>query len=159
MRPYARDRSPNGERRSGATLVEMAVVVPVFAVFLAALMEFGHAFLVVGTLNAAAKQAARYGAVEGITTADVEDRVEETVGSAFDSAMTTVYVKDASVFDSASPPTTIDYTELPDIELSGAERRQLYVVRVEVNYNDVALMPPFWAKDLKLYGQSVMRHE
>ena len=159
MRPHSRHRSGNAERRIGATLVEMAVVVPVFAVFLAGLMEFGHAFLVVGTLNAAAKQAARYGSVEGITTDQVEDRVNDVVGSAFDAAEATVYVKDASVFDGASPPATINYQTLPNIELSNAERRQLYVVRVEVDYNDVALMPPFWAKDLKLYGQSVMRHE
>lgn len=149
----------NSESRSGATIVEMAVVVPVFAVFLAAIMEFGHAFLVVGTLNAAAKQAARYGAVDGITTAEVTARVNDVLNSAFDASQTTIYVKDASVFDASSPPSSVDYTLLPNIELSEAARRQLYVVRVEVDYNDVALMPPFWAKDLTLYGQSVMRHE
>ncbi len=157
MRRQSRAWKP--EHRSGATIVEMAVVVPVFAVFLAAIMEFGHAFLVVGTLNAAAKQAARFGAVDGITTAEVTARVNEILDSAFDASQTTVFVKDASVFDASSPPSNIDYTALPNIELSTAERRQLYVVRVEVDYNDVALMPPFWAKDLKLYGQSVMRHE
>ncbi|REJ91134.1 MAG: pilus assembly protein, partial [Planctomycetota bacterium] len=54
--------------------MELAVVAPVFGIFLAGIMEFGHAFLTVGTLNAAAKQAARYGAVEGVSTADVESR-------------------------------------------------------------------------------------
>jgi hypothetical protein len=157
MRRYNTARS--SEKRSGATIVEMAVVVPVFAVFLAAIMEFGHAFLVVGTLNAAAKQAARYGAVDGITTAEVTTRVNEVLNAAFDASQTTIYVKDGSVFDASSPPSSVDYTLLPNIELSNAERRQLYVVRVEVDYNDVALMPPFWAKDLTLYGQSVMRHE
>lgn len=159
MRQSARHSGGNRGRRRGATVVEMAVVTPVFALFLAALMEFGHAFLVVGTLNSTAKQAARYGAVEGITTADVTQRVDEMLGSAFNSAEATVYVKDAGVFDSASPPANVNYKTLPNIELSTAARRQLYVVRIEVNYNDVALMPPFWAKDLKLYGQSVMRHE
>lgn len=157
MRSLRQQREP--VQRRGATIVEMAVVTPVFALFLAALMEFGHAFLVVGTLNSTAKQAARFGAVDGVNTAAVTTRVNEMVGAAFNSTKATVYVKDASVFDSATPPSTINYKTLPNIELSTAARRQLYVVRVEVNYNDVALMPPFWAKDLKLYGQSVMRHE
>lgn len=153
-----RTLSRSGERR-GATIVEMAVVTPVFAVFLAAIMEFGHAFLVVGTLNAAAKQAARFGAVEGISTADTVAKANEILGAALDTTQTTVLVKDASVFDQETLPEVIEYDELPNIELQTAERRQLYVVRIEVDYNDVALMPPFWAKDVQLVGQSVMRHE
>lgn len=151
-------RTDNGQRR-GTTIVETAVVAPAFAVFLAAIMEFGHAFLVVGTLNAAAKQAARHGAVEGITSADVITKANGILGAALDITKTTVLVKDASIFDSPSLPETIDYDDLPNIELNSADRRQLYVVRISVAYNDVALMPPFWAKDLELVGQSVMRHE
>lgn len=145
--------------RRGATIVEMAVVTPAFAVFLAAIMEFGHAFLVVGTLNAAAKQAARFGAVEGITTSATVSHANGILGAAMDTAQTTVLVKDASVFDEETLPETIDYADLPNIELLTADRRQLYVVRIEVDYNDVALIPPFWAKDIQLVGQSVMRHE
>lgn len=151
-------RSRCRERR-GATIVEMAVVTPVFAVFLAAIMEFGHAFLVVGTLNAAAKQAARFGAVDGISTADTVTHANGILAAAMDTAQTTVLVKDASVFDQPTLPETIDYNDLPNIELQTAERRQLYVVRIEVDYNDVAIVPPFWAKDIQLVGQSVMRHE
>lgn len=153
------NRRPDNGQRRGTTIVETAVVAPVFAVFLAAIMEFGHAFLVVGTLNAAAKQAARHGAVEGITSADVINKANGILGAALDTTKTTVLVKDASVFDSPTLPETIDYDELPNIELNTADRRQLYVVRISVAYNDVALMPPFWAKDLELVGQSVMRHE
>jgi len=147
------------ENRRGATIVETAVVAPVFAIFLAAIMEFGHAFLVVGTLNAAAKQAARHGAVDGITTADVVAKANGILGAALETSDATVLVKDASIFDAESLPETIEYDELPNIEVSTAGRRQLYVVRIEVDYNDVAIMPPFWAKDVHLVGQSVMRHE
>lgn len=153
-----KSRADQPERR-GATIVEMAVVAPVFAVFLAAIMEFGHAFLVVGTLNAAAKQAARHGAVEGISTSDVVAKANGILGAALDAMETTVLVKDASIFDAETLPEVIEYDELPNIELNTAERRQLYVVRIEVDYNDVAIMPPFWAKDIRLVGQSVMRHE
>ena len=145
--------------RRGATAVELAVIAPVFGIFLAGIMEFGHAFLTVGTLNAAAKQAARYGAVEGISSTEVETRADNILSAAVDTTSATYLVKDASIFDSGSVPESIDYSGLPDIELLNAERRQLYVVRIEIPYNDVAIMPPFWAKDLTLVGQSVMRHE
>ncbi|REJ84441.1 MAG: hypothetical protein DWQ29_11980, partial [Planctomycetota bacterium] len=81
------------------------------------------------------------------------------LSSAVDTTSATYLVKDASIFDSGSVPESLDYEGLPDIELLNAERRQLYVVRIEIPYNDVAIMPPFWAKDLTLVGQSVMRHE
>jgi hypothetical protein len=146
--------------RDGTTIVEMAVVIPVFAIFVAALFEFGHVFLVVQTLNAAAKQGARYGAVQGISSADVMARVNEIVGSAFDPAEVTVIIKDASVYDDGvTDPATIDVDELPDIELTNALWRQLYVVKCELHYDEIAITKPFWAESLVLTGQSVMRHE
>jgi len=146
--------------RDGTTIVEMAVVIPVFAIFVAALFEFGHVFLVVQTLNAAAKQGARYGAVEGITSADVEAKINAIVGSAFNPAEVTVIIKDASVYDDGvTDPATINVNELPDIELANAQWRQLYVVHCELNYDEIAITKPFWAESLVLTGESVMRHE
>ncbi|QDU41425.1 hypothetical protein Mal4_57920 [Maioricimonas rarisocia] len=135
-------------------------MMPVFAVFIAGIMEFGHAYLVINTLNAAAKRAARYGAVEDISTSDVVAKANSILVAARAASDATIYVKDASVFDTEGvDPDQISYSSLPDIELLDAEDRQLYVVRIEVNYDDVALMPPFWAKNIRLSGQSVMRHE
>lgn len=152
-------RSARVQRR-GATVVEMAVVLPVFGIFMAGIMEFGHTFLVVATLNGAAKQAARYGAVEGVTTEDVLGRAERILGSSLDASKATFYVKDASVFDEQDMSgDSVNYAGLPDIELASAELTQLYLVRIEVPYDEVALLPPFWAKSLTLVGQSVMRHE
>ncbi len=53
-------------RRSGATIVETAVVFPVFLTFLFAVIEFGHAFMCNATLTAAAKDGARFGSVDGL---------------------------------------------------------------------------------------------
>ncbi|MFG0331884.1 MAG: TadE/TadG family type IV pilus assembly protein [Maioricimonas sp. JB049] len=151
---------PASRGRFGATLVETAVVMPVFAIFIAGIMEFGHAYLVINTLNAAAKRAARHGAVEEISTSDVVDKAHSILAAAMKTTEAHVYVKDASVFDSPGvDPDRISYSSLPDIELLDADDRQLYVVRIEVDYGDVALMPPFWAKNIRLSGQSVMRHE
>ena len=147
-------------RNRGTTVVELAVVMPVFGLFLAAIMEFGHVYLVIGALNSAAKQSARIGAAEGVTTAEVTARATEIVGSAINVSNATIDVKDGTVFD--VEPVSVDeivYADLPDIELETAESLQMYIVRIEVPYDDVALLPPFWAKNLTLVGQSAMRRE
>ena len=147
-------------RRYGATVVEMALVLPVFGIFLAGLMETGHAFMVMDVLNSGAKQAARLGALEGKTSAQVLARAQAKIGGAVDAADATVYIKDGSAFDTPGfDPTGLDYTALPNIEVADAEARQLFIVRIEVSYNDVAILPPFWIKDITLSGQAVMRHE
>lgn len=147
-------------RRSGATVVEMAVVLPVFGIFLAGLMETGHAYMVMDVLNSAAKQAARLGALEGKTSAQVLTLAQSKIGGAVDPSDATVYIKDGSSFDTPGfDPTGLSYAGLPNIEVSEAEAKQLFIVRIEVPYNDVAILPPFWIKDITLSGQAVMRHE
>ena len=149
-----------GRSRVGATVVETAFVLPVLGIFLAGIMEFGHMYLVTATLNGAAKQASRRGSVEGNTTADVLERAMEVVSSCVDSSKATFYVKDASVFEDVNVDVnTMDYANLPDIELAEAQTTQIFLVRIEVPYDEVALLPPFWVKDFTIYGQSMMRHE
>ncbi len=160
MRVKQRDRRPATSKRSGTVLVENALVISVFALFLAGIMEFGHCYLVIGTLNAAAKRGARYGACEGVTTAQVTAQVNGILSKSIKSAKATVLVKDASAFDTTGfNANNVNYGSLPNIELSNASARQMYVVRVTVPYKDVALLPPFWVKTATLHGQSVMRHE
>lgn len=134
---------------------------PVFMMFITALIEFGHANLVINSLSNAARIGARMGTVQSVTTAQVRTRVAEIMDAALRSTTTVqVYVKDASTFDSVSvDPSKVQYTSLPNIELSSANASQLFLVRVEVPYNSVALLPPFWARNLNLSGQAVMRHE
>jgi Flp pilus assembly protein TadG len=155
-----RRRHSGTDERSGTTLVEMALVLPVFFLFVFAIIEFGHAYLVIGTMTAAVKKAARLGAADGVTTQQVVDEVEAILGSAIDLSNATIMVKDGSAFDVADvDASSISYSELPDIEIEYAEDTQLFVVRIEVPYDDVALLPPFWAGDLTLHSESVMRHE
>lgn len=155
-----RERSRELTRR-GTTLVEMAVVLPVFFLFLFAIFEFSHAYFAVNMLNAAAKRGARLGVSEGVTTAEVEARVREILESGFGARANSIsiQIKDASIFDAGGSPGPINYGSLPNVELKNATTRQLFVVRVEVPYQVVSIVPPFYAKDITLSGQSVMRHE
>jgi Flp pilus assembly protein TadG len=146
--------------REGAALVETAVVFPVFLMFLFAVIEFGHAFMCTATLTAAAKDGARFGSLDGVTSQQVIDRVKARVNGAFKSSKATVIVKDAGTYESTGTnPATVVVANLPNIELNDADSRHLFIVRITVPYDQVAIMPPFWAKGLTLHGDSVMRHE
>lgn len=153
-------RRQHKQDRRAALSVEFALVLPIMGMLLAALMEFGHFYMVVHTLNAAARRGAHLGCHENITTAQVEDRVRGIVGSAVAATAATVRVADASVFDSANMnPSTVNYSTLPTVELSTRKTGDCYMVQVTVPYDNVALLPPFWLKGRTVIGRAVMRHE
>ena len=147
------------KHRSGTTAVEIALTLPIFGVFMAGLMECGHAMMIVNTLSGAARQAARYGSTENITSAQVITKATNIAKSAMKCNPTAV-VKDASIFDTAGTDTSsINYNSLPDIELNTTKTDKLFVVRISVPYDSAAILPPFWIKGMTLTGQAVMRHE
>jgi len=148
-------------QRHGTTLVETAFVLPVFLFLLLAIIEFGHAQLVNNMLNNACRTAARLGSVEGTTSGDVVARVQQKMAPIVDSEDMTVFVNDASVFDSGgSPPANGTAVEaLPATELADAEPRQMFVVRARLNYNDIALVPMPFMNGVVLNSQAFMRHE
>ena len=153
-------RIPSRDRR-GTTLEETAFVLPVFFTFIFAIIEFGHAQLVNNMLNNACRTAARIGSVEGTTSADVVARINQAMSPVIPSSNVTVYVNDASVYDSGStPPADASGIEgLPSMEVSNAEPRQMFVVRAKLNYNDIALVPMPFLKNVTLASQAFMRHE
>jgi len=158
MRKFGRQ----GERRRGSALVETAVVLPVFFTFIFAFVEFGHCFMTIHSLNSAARRAARLGVGEDVTTTQVSSLAHAILDSAIDADLdgVNITVKDASVFDGANvDASTIDYDELPDIEVANAESRTLFLVRIEVPYHEIGIMGPRWIDTLNLYGQAVMRKE
>ena len=153
-----RNPRPN---RSGTTLVETAIVLPVFLFFLLAIIEFGHAQLVNNMLNSACRSGARIGSVEGTTSADVIARVQQTMAPVIPPEEITIFVNDASVFDSGSTPPNsgAGIEALPSIEVGDAEPRQMFVIRARLNYNDVALVPMPFMNGVILNSQAFMRHE
>jgi hypothetical protein len=152
--------------RNGTTIVEAALVLPVFLLFVLALIELGHAQLVKHVLRAACRQAARIGTTEGNSTSQVEARVIETLESVVDADSIQVFVKDASPYDEGSTPpeSGAELEALADIELADAEPRQLFLVRAKIEYNDIAIVPNIpvlgsFLDDVVLEGQAFMRHE
>jgi hypothetical protein len=122
--------------------------------------------MVSNVLRSACRQAARIGSTEGNSTADVQAKTLEVLGSAVDPSLVTVYVKDASSFDSSSSPDTSGSAleSMPNLELTNAEPRQLFMVRAKVRYEDIAIVPniPFlgpFLDNVVVKGQAFMRHE
>jgi hypothetical protein len=158
-------RLQNSASRRGTTVVETALVLPVFIVFVLGIIELGHAQMIKNLLRSGCREAARIGSTEGHTTADVRQRVFAVLGTAIPPEVVQVYVKNASVFDSGGGSTDGASLEgLPNVELTDAEPRSMFLVRAKVNYNDIAIVPniPFigsFLDEVVLEGQSFMRHE
>ena len=156
-----RPRRPFAQHRSATAVVETAVVLPVFLTLLLGIIEFGHAQLIGNLLQSACRNGARLGSTEGTTTSDIQARVRQTLGAAIAAHVVSIYVNDASVYDSggAAPTTTAGIEALPALEVSQAEPRQMFVVRAKVAYNNVALIPFSFFSGVVLDAQSFMRHE
>ena len=152
--------------RQGSTAIEAALIMPVYLLFIFVLLELGHAMMINNTIRSACRDGARIGTVEGTSTQMVQQRVEKVLGSAVNLMHVQVFVKNADAFDDGTPPASGDgIEELPDLELREAETRQLFVVRVKVPYQEVAILPvnlpligPF-LQGVELAGQAFMRHE
>ncbi|WP_417384056.1 TadE/TadG family type IV pilus assembly protein [Gimesia sp.] len=158
--------------RSGLTLVELAFVTPVFLVFVYAIFEFAYAYMVSNIIQEATQEGAKLGRCEEVTTAQVQTKVKTLLNTVFDAELADIMVKDASMFDTPGVDVSqINFSNLPDLELSNAKKAQLFVVRVEVPYKDVRLLSTFFVDPAKaaaaaakeasmvLSGHSVRRHE
>ena len=153
-------RTTNAQRR-GTTLVETAFVLPVFFFLLLAIIEFGHAQMVNNMLNNACRTAARLGSVEGTTSEEVVDFINQKMSPVIASDDVSVFVNDAGVFDSggSTPTNGAAIESLPATELSDTKPRQMFVVRARLNYNDIALVPMPFMEGVVLNSQAFMRHE
>jgi hypothetical protein len=152
--------SPPSPRRCGAALVETALTLPVFMMFLAALMEFGHFYLIKHVVDGAARRGAHFGSLDNASNTSIESQVKAILNAAFNANEATIAIKSAAVFDSGSVnPTTLDYGGLPAIDLASADTGDYFLVQIDVPYSDVALLPPFWLKNKTIRGRALMRHE
>jgi hypothetical protein len=136
-------RNLSESARHGTSVVETALVLPVFLLFVLGLIELGHAQMVKHMLRAACRSAARSGTTDGATTAAVRTKALDMLESVVDVNHVDIYVKDASVYDQGgTPPSTGSALEaLSNIELSNAEPRQLFLVRAKIHYHDTCHDP------------------
>ncbi|HVC92601.1 MAG TPA: TadE/TadG family type IV pilus assembly protein [Pirellulales bacterium] len=128
------------DSRRGAALVEFAVVVPVFLVFIVGMIEMGRAIMVQQLITNASREGARVAGYESTTQTS-------TVTSAVSAYLGNVNITGTTTTVSPDPP-------------SGALDGQQVSVTVSVPYSQVSWVPsPFFLKGRTLQATSVMRRE
>lgn len=141
----------NQDKRSGAALVESALVLPIFFLVTLSVVEFGRAFMVSQLLTNSAREGARLAITAGVTNQEVVDSVTDQVAN-------TVGVNAAQVNVGI---TITPYTGNPDPgnDLTQASKRDLCNITASVLYDDVSFVPMRFLAGVSLTGQAAMRHE
>ena len=154
---------PRKTDRRGTTIPEVTFILMWMFPIGIALIDFGHCFMTIHSINAAAQRAARAGVGDTSTTEDVETMAETILEQAIntDAENLVIMVKDAGQFDDPAfePESITDYSALPDADLATLPSLSLFIVRVEVPYSEVGILGSWFLTDVNLYGQSVMRKE
>lgn len=146
-----RRRLTASHERSGAALVETALVLPIFFMVVLGIIEFGRAMMVAQLLNNGAREGARLAVMDGSTNLEVEtavlDFIEAAVGVNRNKVTVTITVTPAT----GNPD--------PANQLVNARRRDLCEVKAQVNFGDVDYIPAKFLATSQLTGQAAMRHE
>jgi Flp pilus assembly protein TadG len=138
----------------------LAAILPIYFTFIFALIEFGHALMVMNALNAVAKDAARFGSYEDVSTANVRSFINGRLTGVLRGRTATILIKNGAALElSSSTASPANVATMTDIELTTAESRQLFIVQIEAPYSSVALMPIRWLNGVTFRGSSVMRKE
>jgi len=112
-------------------------------------------------LKSACRNAARYGSAGAVSTSEATTRLQEILACAVNPTKVTILVKNGDDYEDGEnlPGNSAEYQALPDIELSSAEPRQLFLIRATVAYNDVAILSLPYCSGLTISGEALMRHE
>jgi Flp pilus assembly protein TadG len=125
--------------RRGTTLVEFAVIAPLFFLLVLGIIEFGRAMMVESLLTNAAQKGARAGALDGAQAADVSSAVN-------------TYLSHGGVSGATSTPTP----NPPSSALPGHDVR----VTVTIPYSSVSWLPaPRFLKNTTLSATAIVQRE
>lgn len=132
------------QRRRGASLVEFAVVAPVFFLFAMGLIEFGRAFMVMELLTEAARRGCRQGVIEGTSASTIQSSAANFLSSVGVSGAS------ASIYINGAPAGAANVSTQPTFT-------QITVV-VTVPFSNVAWTPSLFVSG-SLSGQYTLRRE
>lgn len=133
--------------RSGAALVEFAIVFPVFILVILGIIEFGRAFMIGQLVTNAAREGARQAVLDGSTNSAVTSTVTSFLQGAGN-----VSPSDTTVTITVSAAAATN-------QLANAKSGDLCTIRVSVPFNKVSYLTPSFLATTNLAGQSTMRHE
>lgn len=145
-----RQQHQNNKRR-GAALVELALVLPIFFAVVLGIIEFGRAMMVGQMVANAAREASRLAILDGSTNGQVQSWIEEFMQESIN-----VGASDLNIQITVEPG---EGNEDPNDNLANAQPRDLCKIRIEVPFNKVAYIKGDYLDGKYLKGHSAMRHE
>lgn len=127
--------------RTAASVVEFAIVAPLFFMLIFGMIEFGRMVMVQQVITNASREGARQAVLEGTQTSDVVATVEEFLNSG------AVPASSAEITVSPDPPET-------------AGHGQPVTVTVSIAFSEVSWLPsPMYLGGATLEARTVMRRE
>jgi Flp pilus assembly protein TadG len=147
----AAGRRRGAAKRRGASVVEFAVIAPIFFLIVLGIIEMGRAVMVSQVLVNASREGARKACLTSMTVAEVQTWVDEylqTVG--FPAGAATVTISNQTT-EGGDFSTTSD--------LSAVESGMGVEVRVDITFADVSWLPPSAYMPAVLEGVTIMRKE
>jgi Flp pilus assembly protein TadG len=97
-------------KRLGTTLVEFAIVISVFLLFIFGLIEIGRAFMVSHILTNAARAGCRQGILESSATSDIDATVSSLLSTQGIQGATTTVKVNGAVVDASTANANDDIT-------------------------------------------------
>ena len=126
-------------KRRGASVVEFAVVAPVFILLVFGMIEYGRMLMVQQVLTNASREGARRAVLDGTLTSDVEAVINEYLASGS--------VSGASISVTPDPPSSAGFGEPVTVAIS-------------VPFDQVSWLPsPMFLGGKQLSSTTVMRRE
>jgi Flp pilus assembly protein TadG len=127
--------------RAGATVVEMALMLPLFILIVVGIIEFGRAFMVQQMVTNASREGARHATLPNTTENEVVAIVRDYLATGRINRDVVQVTVDPTNLQNAATGTQVS-------------------VEVRVPYSDVAWMPtPWFLGQTTLNSVTVMRHE
>ena len=125
--------------RSGASVVEFALIAPIFFMIILGMIEFGRMAMVQQVITNSAREGARIAVLDGATKQKVKNKVKDYLSSAS--------ITGANIKVTPDPPESAGYGES-------------VTVRVTIGFDKVSWLPsPFFLGGKTLQAESVMRRE
>lgn len=143
--------SAGRQRRRGAAMVEMALVLPLFMMVVLGIIEFGRAMMVSQLVTNSAREATRLAIIDGATNATVSQWVKDFLVQSCGVAANDVTVSITVTAATGNPN--------PANEIGNASARDLVTINVAVPFNKVSYIPGNYLAGKNLTAQSAMRHE
>ena len=149
---YIRRRQTDGQRRSGAAAVELALVLPIFMMVVWGIVEFGRAMMVGQLVTNAARHGARFAVVDGSSNTEVNSAVKDFLRDAVGGIVDADITVDIVVVPAPGNPD-------PANQVGSATTKDICKITAAIPYAKVGYITGSFLQSSTLTGSCSMRHE